>query len=186
MRMATCRSGARYNLSRLSFLGRPEPAARTDIRAPVWYTSREALHVGSRLPPPLPAHCRGDGLCAARSRNCRPAPCPCSDHAPSARARPATICQSMAATRCPGSFAGYSISRAPLLRRHQCLPLGSVRAGRSTVHLHRTRGPNGRAGTDPSKSRYYWPLGADRPVTWAMKDQGHCDDAEPGKSLLFH
>jgi hypothetical protein len=126
---------AQRNHWRVAFLGRLERPARTDIRAPGCYNSRAAPHVGSRLPPPLPAYCRGDGLCAARSRNCRPASCPCGDHAPGARASSSATCQSrltaenLAATRCPGSIAGFSVSRPPLLRWYQCLPPGSARAG---------------------------------------------------------
>jgi hypothetical protein len=129
----TCHRGrgeAQRNRSRVTLLGRHEPAARTDTSVPGCYISREALHAGSRLPPPLPAYCRGDGLPAARSRNCRPASCHRGSHAAGARARPAAICQSspatdsLAATCCPGSFAGFSVSRPPLLRRHQRLPVG--------------------------------------------------------------
>ena len=124
-------AGAWRNRARLTFLGRLEPAERTDTRAPGCYNLCEALHAGSRLPSPWPANCRGDGLSAARSRNCRPASCPCDEHATGACARPAAICQpspaidSLAATCCPGSFAGYSFSCAPLLRRHRWMPLAS-------------------------------------------------------------
>jgi hypothetical protein len=134
------------------------------------YNSRETLHVGSRLPSPMPAYCRDDGLCAARSRNCRPASCPCGDHAPSACPGPAATCQSsltaknLAATRCHGSIAGFSVSRPPMLRRHQCLPLGPARAGRPSLHLLHIGGPNDGAGAYPAQPRRCRPPCANRPL----------------------